>query len=170
MSSALRERLKRARRSFTSPGHVIKQLKIQEDEVPHTVNEERNQQDQDEADDNRNETMRTHEDALSRSDSPQTSRQDLLQLREKLKKDVKEKSEMLRRLKMVKMYRTKNDLTELQTLIQKWRRCAQTALYELQTELSTDAQGSSLSQLIDHFGLDDEILHFNRAENDFTDE
>lgn len=61
-----------------------------------------------------------------------------------------------------------NDLTQLQALIDKWRSCAQAALYELQSEVSIDGGKASLSDLIDLFGLDDGILHFDRTEEDFT--
>lgn len=61
-----------------------------------------------------------------------------------------------------------NDLTQLQTLIDKWRSCAQAALYELQSDVSLDGGGkASLSDLIELFGLDDGILHFDRTEEDF---
>lgn len=42
-------------------------------------------------------------------------------------------------------------------------------LYELQSTLSTDGKKLRLSQLIDSFGLDDQLLHYNRTEDDFTD-
>ncbi|XP_036430583.1 swi5-dependent recombination DNA repair protein 1 homolog [Colossoma macropomum] len=175
MSAALKARLKRARPSFTSPLSVVKRLKIDEDELPQPLKEETDQtgppEKEAEIDVNRNETMRDLKDCLRsfESDPLQLSRSELHQLREKLKKDAKKKSETLRRLKMVKMYRTKNDLTQLQDLIDKWRHCAQAVLYELQTELPTDGRKASLSQLIDHFGLEDGILHFDRTEDNFTD-
>lgn len=107
MSSALKDRLKRARRSFTSPLSVVKRLKIDEDKFPQASNNETALGDESVIDVNRNETGR--EDCVKSfgSNCAQTSQCELLQLREKLKKDVKEKSETLRRLKMVKMYRTK---------------------------------------------------------------
>lgn len=61
-----------------------------------------------------------------------------------------------------------NDLTQLQALIDKWRSCAQAALYELQSDVSVDGGKAGLSDLIDLFGLDDGILHFDRTEEDFT--
>ncbi|XP_030058644.1 swi5-dependent recombination DNA repair protein 1 homolog [Microcaecilia unicolor] len=95
--------------------------------------------------------------------------QELLEEKKKLIQQVKEKEELVRRLKMVKMYRSKNNLTELQSLTEKWRRCSQQVLYELQMALSTDGKKLSLTQLIDSFGLEDDLLHYNRAEEDFTD-
>jgi len=54
-------------------------------------------------------------------------------------------------------------------LIDKWRSCAQSVLYDLQSELPTEGKQTSLSQLIDNFGLDDKLLHFDRTEEEFTD-
>ncbi|XP_076829903.1 swi5-dependent recombination DNA repair protein 1 homolog isoform X2 [Brachyhypopomus gauderio] len=172
MSATLKDRLKRSRRSFTSPLSVVKRLKVDEDELPHTLKKDTNHaRPADKGGDQgiRNEDMKDHKDFLNTfgSDPPHPS-SEVLQHREQLKKDVKEKAETLRRLRMVKMYRSKNDLAQLQGLIDKWRRCAQAVLYELQTELPTDARKACLSQLIDHFGLEDRILHFNRTEEDFT--
>lgn len=53
-------------------------------------------------------------------------------------------------------------------LIDKWRSCAQAALYALQSDVPIDGQKASLSDLIDLFGLEDRILHFDRTEEDFT--
>lgn len=42
-------------------------------------------------------------------------------------------------------------------------------LYELQSALSTDGKKLSITELIDNFGLDDQLLHYIRTEEDFTD-
>ncbi|KAF5905330.1 swi5-dependent recombination DNA repair protein 1 isoform X2, partial [Clarias magur] len=107
MSSALKGRLKRARRTFTSPLSVVKRLKVDEDKFPQASNNKTAIGDEGVIDVYRNETER--EDCVKSfgSNCAQSPQCELLQLREKLKKDVKEKSETLRRLKMVKMYRTK---------------------------------------------------------------
>ncbi|XP_037542394.1 swi5-dependent recombination DNA repair protein 1 homolog [Nematolebias whitei] len=146
LSASLRERLKRCRRSFTSPVSVAKRLCVDEEEeeaglhgpdkVPGPVLEP---------------THVTPEDFA-----------------QQLRKEIKSKTETLRRLKMVKMYRSKNDLTQLQTLINKWRSCAQAGLYELQSEVPIDGRRASLSELMDLFGLDHSILHFDRSEDDFS--
>nr|XP_046257155.1 swi5-dependent recombination DNA repair protein 1 homolog isoform X2 [Scatophagus argus] len=145
LSSSLKERLKRSRRSFTSPFSVAKRLCVDDEE------EEEEE-----------------EDGRQVSADSRPPLEDFTQQRDQLKKEVKDKAETLRRLKMVQMYRTKNDLTQLQTLIDKWRRCAQAALYELQSDVPIRGGKASLSELIDLFGLDDGILHFDRAEEDFT--
>lgn len=107
MSAALKDRLKRARRSFTSPLNVVKRLKIDEDESPQASNKETTPSDEDAIDVNTNETRRDNCLKSLGPDCPQRSQCELLQLRETLKKEVKEKSESLRRLKMIKMYRKK---------------------------------------------------------------
>ncbi|KAK2896718.1 hypothetical protein QQF64_005742 [Cirrhinus molitorella] len=171
MSSSLREKLKRSRQTFTSPLSVVKRLKIEDDNQPqtsqpgHTNHSYTDDRDPD-IDVNRN-GMREQRDCLLYTDEP--AQKDSIQQCEELRKAVKEKSETLRRLKMVKMYRKKNDLTQLQRLVDKWRSCAQSVLCELQSELPTEGKQLSLSQLIDNLGLDDKLLHFDRTEEDFTD-
>ncbi|KAM4607881.1 swi5-dependent recombination DNA repair protein 1 homolog [Polymixia lowei] len=179
LSASLKERLKRSRRSFTSPISVAKRLcvDVEEDDDGQQVLADprenvhgpaRDSQIQN-VDINRNEVRSVTESLPGCIPGPrQPLPVDLLQLRDQLKNEVRERTETLRRLKMVKMYRSKNDLTRLQSLIDKWRSCVQAALYELQTELPIDGRKASLSQLVDLFGLDDRILHFDRTEEDFT--
>lgn len=172
MSTSLREKLKRARHSFRSPLSVVKRLKIEDDNQPqtsqpgdtkHSVTEER----ETDTDVNQND-MREQRDS-SHDHTAETAPNYSIQQCEELRKGVKERSETLRRLKMVQMYRNKNDLIRLQMLIDKWRSCVQSVLYELQSELPTEGKQTSLSQLIDNFGLDDKLLHFDRTEEEFTD-
>ncbi|XP_054975451.1 swi5-dependent recombination DNA repair protein 1 homolog isoform X2 [Sorex araneus] len=96
-------------------------------------------------------------------------KQGLNEEKTELVKQIQEKEELLRRLKLVKMYRSKNDLSQLQLLIKKWRSCSQRLLYELQSALSEENKKLSLTQLIDHYGLDDKLLHYNRNEEEFID-
>ncbi|XP_069548888.1 swi5-dependent recombination DNA repair protein 1 homolog [Brachyistius frenatus] len=173
LSASLKERLKRSRRSFISPLSVAKRLCVDEAEedgqrvsagsaetvnnppiIVHNV------------DVNRNEARSGSERFPGPVPEPkQDSSEDFAQ---HLRKEVKDKTETVRRLKMVKMYRSKNDLTQLQTLVDKWRSCAQDALYELQSDVPVDGRKASLFELMDLFGLEDGILHFDRAEDDFT--
>ena len=60
-----------------------------------------------------------------------------------------------------------NDLSQLQLLIEKWRSCSQQLLYDLQSAMSEENKKLSLTQLIDHYGLDDKLLHYNRNEEEF---
>lgn len=160
LSASLRERLKRTRRSITSPLSVAKRL---------CVDEEEDQAKQTPA--NTKDTVNlppeiSHNVDLNRN-LVVSSSSDLTQERDQLRREVKDRTETLRRLNMVKMYRSKNDLSKLQCLIDKWRSCAQAALYELQSEVTQDGKKASLPELIDLFGLDDNMLHFDRTEEDF---
>ncbi|KAF4105771.1 swi5-dependent recombination DNA repair protein 1 homolog [Onychostoma macrolepis] len=163
MSSSLKEKLKRSRHSFRSPLGVVKRLKIEDDSQPQTSQPGDRETDTDVHRDD----MREQRDCSHHTAEP--AQKDLIQRCEELRKAVKEKSETLRRLKMAKMYREKNDLTQLQRLVDKWRSCAQSVLCELQSELTSEGKQVSLSQFIDSLGLDDKILHFDRTEEDFTD-
>eukprot|EP00062_Callorhinchus_milii_P026489 gi/632988657/ref/XP_007883229.1/ PREDICTED: swi5-dependent recombination DNA repair protein 1 homolog isoform X2 [Callorhinchus milii] len=91
----------------------------------------------------------------------------LLEEKQNLEQEVREKEELLRRLMMVKMYRLKNQLGELCCLTGKWRASSQNLLYELQTVLSAECP-PSLAQLLDSMGLDEQLLHYNRVEDNFT--
>lgn len=176
LSSSLKERLKRTRRSFTSPFSVAKRLCVdeEEDDGRQVSADSRDMVNNPppivpSVDVNRNEETSGSEKFSGASPKPKhPPSKDFEQQRDQLRKEVKDKAETLRRLKMVKMYRSKNDLTQLQTLIDKWRSCAQAALYELQSDVTVDGRKASLSELIDLFGLDDGILHFDRTEEDFT--
>ncbi|XP_030297869.1 swi5-dependent recombination DNA repair protein 1 homolog [Sparus aurata] len=177
LSSSLKERLKRSRRSFTSPLSVAKRLCVDDDEENdgQQVSADSRQTVNNppliipSVDVNRDEARAGSErfsGAIPKPTHPPSK--DFAQQQDTLKKEVKDKMETVRRLKMVQMYRGKNDLTELQALIDKWRSCAQSALYELQSEVPVDGRKASLSELIDLFGLDDGILHFDRTDEDFT--
>uniref|UniRef100_A0A3B4FEG5 Swi5-dependent recombination DNA repair protein 1 homolog n=1 Tax=Pundamilia nyererei TaxID=303518 RepID=A0A3B4FEG5_9CICH len=172
LSASLRERLKRSRRSFISPLSVAKRLCVDDEENGQQVSADSQQPVNNppvvlsSVDVNRN-GEREGSKTLS-GPAPKSTQYPSGDFAQRLRKEVKDKTETLRRLKMVKMYRSKNDLTHLQTLIDKWRHCAQAALYELQSEVPIDGRKASLSELIDLFNLDDSILHFDRTEDDFT--
>ncbi|XP_044229284.1 swi5-dependent recombination DNA repair protein 1 homolog [Thunnus albacares] len=179
LSASLRERLKRSRRSFTSPFSVAKRLCVDEEEEEEGKEEDGQQVSADSRETVNNPPPITQKVAVSRNEArsgserlsgpiPEPTHPPSKDFVQQLSREVKDKKETLRRLKMVKMYRSKNDLTQLQTLIDKWRSCAQAALYELQSDVPVDGRKASLSELIDLFGLDDSILHFDRTEDDFT--
>nr|XP_060624329.1 swi5-dependent recombination DNA repair protein 1 homolog [Anolis sagrei ordinatus] len=199
MSSTLRERLKKARRSFHSSLIVPKRLKIDEENNCSTCKEESLSKGETYCiSQSKDEDLGKVPDGSSCLKSSMQERDlcisectgysknargstevlllgkdgrpwELLEEKATLIKEVQEKEELLRRLKLVKMYRSKNNPTELQSLISKWRSSSQVMLYELQTALATDSQKLSITQLIDNFGLDDQLLHYNRTEEDFTD-
>ncbi|NXG41474.1 SFR1 protein, partial [Psilopogon haemacephalus] len=189
MSAALRERLRKTRRSFNANFVVSKRLKVDAEE-------------KDSADTDKEclpkastdcSTLRASSEKLERKGTEHTcfksplqesnlcgsveksnvqqadlSQQQSLEEKLRLVKQVQEKEELLRRLKLVKMYRSKNNLSELQALIAKWRSGTQLMLYELQSAFSADGKKVSLTQLIDTFGLEDQLLHYSRTEEDFV--
>lgn len=61
-----------------------------------------------------------------------------------------------------------NNLSELEMLIKKWRKCSQQLLYELQSVMSEDDEKLSLTELIDYYGVDEKAVHYNRSEEEFT--
>ncbi|NWR91535.1 SFR1 protein, partial [Furnarius figulus] len=190
MSAALRERLRKTRRSFNASFTVAKRLKIDTEEkdcadadtgcLPKTSTNCSTSQDGFENLE-RNSTGNTCFKSPSQksdpcgsaenSDAPQVDlgQQESLEEKVRLVKQVQEKEELLRRLKLVKMYRSKNNLCELQALIVKWRSSTQLMLCELQSAFSADGKKVSLTQLIDTFGLEDQLLHYSRTEEDFVD-
>ncbi|NXG15878.1 SFR1 protein, partial [Grallaria varia] len=190
MSAALRERLRKTRRSFNASFTAAKRLKIDTEEkdcagadtgcLPKRSTDCSILQGGSE----NLETNRTgntcFKSPLQESDPCGSAENlDMLQvdlgqqqsLEEKVRlvKQVQEKEELLRRLKLVKMYRSKNNLCELQALIVKWRSSTQLMLCELQSAFSADGKKVSLTQLIDTFGLEDQVLHYSRTEEDFVD-
>uniref|UniRef100_UPI00359005A1 swi5-dependent recombination DNA repair protein 1 homolog n=1 Tax=Myxine glutinosa TaxID=7769 RepID=UPI00359005A1 len=81
---------------------------------------------------------------------------------------IQAREETLRRLHMVKRYRTKNNLPELQQLTRRWRQAAQSLLYDLQKEVINDTSHKpSLSDLMAGMGIDPALLHYNAAEDAF---
>ncbi|NXT89054.1 SFR1 protein, partial [Anhinga rufa] len=188
LSAVLRERLRKTRRSFNANFTVAKRLKIDTEEkdcadkgcLPKTSTDCSRLQDGSENLE-RNGTGHTRvksslqeNDICGSAENSYELQADLgqkepLQEKVRLVKQVQEKEELLRRLKLVKMYRSKNNLFELQALIVKWRSTTQLMLYELQSAFSADGKKVSLTQLIDTFGLEDQLLHYSRTEEDFVD-
>lgn len=191
MSTALRERLRRTRRSFNANFTVAKRLKIDTEEEKGSAGADTGCLPETSADCSRlqdgSENLEGNGTGQTRFKSPlqesdpcgSAENSDVLQVdlglqqsleeKAKLVKQVQEKEELLRRLKLVKMYRSKNNLSELQALIVKWRSSTQLMLYELQSAFSADGKKVSLTQLIDTFRLEDQLLHYSRSEEDFVD-
>ncbi|KAM9809219.1 swi5-dependent recombination DNA repair protein 1 homolog [Syngnathus typhle] len=173
LSTSLKEHLKRTRRSFTSPFSVAKRLCVDDEDdqrIPscsQTTDDDVHKIPPQSA--NCQEHRPGSEKCSWRIPGPAHSHpEDFAQRRQRLGREVKDKTETLRRLRMVKMYRSKNELAQLQSLIDKWRSCVQNALYELQSDVPVEGRKASLSELIDLFGLDEKILHFDRTEEDFA--
>lgn len=121
LSSALKERLKRSRRSFTSPFSVAKRLRVDDDEedgqqvsADHREAVNNPSPISPSVDVNRN-VARSGRERISGSIPKPTHppSKDFAHQRDQLRKEVKDKTETLRRLKMVKMYRSKVSTTFL---------------------------------------------------------
>ncbi|XP_068115518.1 swi5-dependent recombination DNA repair protein 1 homolog [Hyperolius riggenbachi] len=184
MSASLRDRLRKMRRSFSSPCSVAKRLKVDCEESEESESLSQCAGDPSPAEKAQGSTVSLAQACTSTSNansseppvevsSPTTpsyaSQQDLLQEKRRLLKQVEDKEEVLRRLKMVKLYRSKNNLMELQSLIEKWRKSSQLMIFELQNALNTENTKVSLTHLIDSYGLDGKLLHYNRTEEDFDE-
>ncbi|XP_072477666.1 swi5-dependent recombination DNA repair protein 1 homolog isoform X2 [Notamacropus eugenii] len=198
MSATLRERLKKTRSSFNSCHAVAKRLKVDTENNSTTSKEAtsspcgscsafpencKNIEKASEESLSLKDCLKDIDASRSKplvlstlSDLPRmvlegynVGKQELLEEKMKLLKQVQEKEELLRRLKLTKMYRSKNNLSQLQSLIKKWRNTSQLLLFELQSTLSVENKKLSLTQLIDNYGLEDQLLHYNRIEEEFTD-
>ncbi|KAI4530523.1 hypothetical protein MG293_019412 [Ovis ammon polii] len=196
MSATLRERLRKTRSSFNSCYSVVKRLKVESEENDQTFSQksapsteenclefhEKFKHIDSEFEEstylkdtfkNINVCESKSLDAEPCSDlqndfmNENLAKHELNKEKAELMKQIHEKEDLLRRLKLVKMYRSKNDLSQLQLLIEKWRSCSQQLLYELQSAMSEENKKLSLTQLIDHYGLDDKLLHYNRNEEEF---
>ncbi|CAL1536481.1 unnamed protein product [Lymnaea stagnalis] len=84
----------------------------------------------------------------------------------RLELELSQKNEQLRKLKMVKMYREKNNLTELQVLIDTWRDVSQRALTDL-LERHPEPK-PTMSQLIAQMQIDTGLIAYNTEEEGFT--
>ncbi|XP_077205765.1 swi5-dependent recombination DNA repair protein 1 homolog isoform X2 [Paroedura picta] len=164
MSATLQERLKKARRSFNSTFTVAKRLKISEENdcvnlpkkepcsTSHSENKHSEKvsdkitcmkndlQDKELCESECNRHSKTEQNSPQVLLEIHCSQSELQEKKMKLVKQIQEKEELLRRLKLVKMYRSKNNPTELQSLIAKWRGSSQIMLYELQSALSRDGK------------------------------
>ncbi|XP_070802146.1 swi5-dependent recombination DNA repair protein 1 homolog [Pituophis catenifer annectens] len=196
MSATLRERLKKTRRSFHSNFIVAKQLKIDDENNSNQKEKTLSKEEpcsvlhaedkclekvpdetmcsKSSAEDSLLSKYSGYNKAMHNSSEinllgTDCKQWELLEEKMTLIKQLQEKEDILRRLKLVKLYRTKNNPEELQFLISKWRKSSQAILYELQSALSTDNKKLNLTQLIDSFGLDDKLLHYIRTDEDFTD-
>ncbi|XP_065776178.1 swi5-dependent recombination DNA repair protein 1 homolog isoform X1 [Muntiacus reevesi] len=196
MSATLRERLRKTRSSFNSCYSVVKRLKVESEENDQTFSEKSTPSTEESCLEFHESFKHTNSefeestyfkdtfknvnvceskslDTESCSDlqndfmNENLAKHELNKEKAKLMKQIQEKEDLLRRLKLVKMYRSKNDLSQLQLLIEKWRSCSQQLLYELQSAMSEENKKLSLTQLIDHYGLDDKLLHYNRNEEEF---
>ncbi|EDO45407.1 predicted protein [Nematostella vectensis] len=92
--------------------------------------------------------------------SPETNKNGLL-------RQIAEREDKLRKLKMVKMYRTKNDLTDLQKLIDKWRNVSQEAAERLLTKIKKEPS-PKMKELLDQFQIDYKLIGYSEEEEGFV--
>ncbi|XP_051002711.1 swi5-dependent recombination DNA repair protein 1 homolog [Acomys russatus] len=191
MSGTLKERLKKTRSSSHSFCSVVKRLKVENEENDQTLSEPgasskeencsksqeslKHKDNESEKDSSENKStcesksFDTGSSSALQNDSVNEKTKSLKEEKAKLVKQVQEKEDLLRRLKLVKMYRIKNNMCELEMLIKKWRKCSQQLLYELQAVMSEDEDEKlSITELIDYYGIDEKVVHYDRTEEEFT--
>lgn len=87
---------------------------------------------------------------------------------------LKEKEETLRKLRLVKMYRTKWEMQGLDTVTNEWLRACQEALVDLREKVrekraqETGGEELTLKTLMDNLGIDTELLQLDEDEDSFT--
>jgi len=91
---------------------------------------------------------------------------ELLARKKDLIKLIQGKEESLRKLNLVKMYRNKNDLKELQCLIDKWRTVSQEAAERLLDKIPVDLK-PTMGQLLSNLQVDKELIHYSDADEGF---
>lgn len=107
---------------------------------------------------------------------PHTSSQENEDVHRKIqhaRSTVKEKEEVVRKLRLVKMYRTKWETQDLDTITNQWLRVCQEALEDLRVKVrdmgrvETGKEELTLQALISNLGLDAQLLQLNESEDSF---
>nr|CAB3266009.1 swi5-dependent recombination DNA repair protein 1 homolog [Phallusia mammillata] len=83
-----------------------------------------------------------------------------------IEQTVRKNTETLRKLKLVKNHKEKNNIKSLELLIQKWRKASQIALIEL-LEYAPKEPETTLGQLITYLGIDHETIKFDQQTQSF---
>lgn len=91
---------------------------------------------------------------------------ELLQTKKKLLMKVSEKEEKIRKLKMVKLYRSKHNLETLDCLTTKWKTVSQQAVLRLYN--LTPEPRPTLTQLIDHLRIDYDMIDYSVDDESFV--
>jgi len=107
-------------------------------------------------------TSENHIPSCSQTEQPT----ELLAKKKDLIKLIQGKEESLRKLNLVKMYRNKNDLKELQCLIDKWRTVSQEAAEILLDKIPVDLK-PTMGQLLSNLQVDKELIHYSDADEGF---
>lgn len=87
---------------------------------------------------------------------------------------IREKEEVLRKLNMVKVYRTKRETQDLDIVTSQWLRVCQEALQDLRVKVrevrtqDTGEEELTLKSLIDNLGIDTQLIQLDETEDCFT--
>ncbi|XP_047500588.1 swi5-dependent recombination DNA repair protein 1 homolog [Penaeus chinensis] len=108
---------------------------------------------------------------LHRDASPSKDKESELQ---EIKSRVNQKQEVLRKLQLVRMYRNKPEMQDLDTVTAKWLQVCQEALQELLIKVKEQMSNEmgqeelTLTQLVNKLGLDPELLMLDPVEDCFV--
>ncbi|KAL5482095.1 hypothetical protein EMCRGX_G022378 [Ephydatia muelleri] len=86
--------------------------------------------------------------------------------RKSLQAELQDKRDKLRKLKLVQLYNSKNNLQKLEELICKWRTVSQEAAECLLQKTSIDPR-PSLGQLLQFLQVDFNLIHYSPADESF---
>nr|CAH0107230.1 unnamed protein product [Daphnia galeata] len=90
---------------------------------------------------------------------------------EQIIKRIKEKEEILRKLKMVKLHRAKHNTTELENLIKEWLGVCQQTLQDLEQKLkdqSSDSADIGIPKILEHLNIEPELVGYSIEDEMFT--
>ncbi|XP_062578379.1 swi5-dependent recombination DNA repair protein 1 homolog [Saccostrea cucullata] len=85
----------------------------------------------------------------------------------KLQSMIKEREDVLRKLKLVQFYQNKHDLEKMEDLIRKWRCVCQEGLVNLLNLMPEPRP--ELTELIDHLCIDHKLIGYDKEEQSFTE-
>lgn len=86
--------------------------------------------------------------------------------RQQLQASIKEKEDVLRKLRLVQFYENKHDLGKMEELIKKWYQVCQEGLVDLLNLMPEPRP--ELTELIDHLGIDHILIGYNKEDQSFT--
>ncbi|XP_067056968.1 swi5-dependent recombination DNA repair protein 1 homolog [Acropora muricata] len=90
----------------------------------------------------------------------------LLSRKQHLIKAIQQKEDTMRKLRLVQMYRTKNDLAQLQALTDKWRTVSQDAAEKLLSKIKVDPL-PTMSQLLSNLQVSKELIQYSEEDEAF---
>lgn len=100
------------------------------------------------------------------NESADSERQEQDNRRQQLQASIKEKEDVLRKLRLVQFYENKHDLGRMEELIRKWYQVCQEGLVDLLNLMPEPHP--ELTELIDHLGIDHSMIGYNKEDQSFT--